>query len=154
VTSAQPHDWVAISAQALSVDALDAWARRPDCGAVVAFSGTARSTSTTGHDIVALEYETDDGLAEARMALVVDEARRRWPEIGAVAVHHRVGRVELLESAVVVVVSAPHREAAFDAARFCIDAVKRSVPMWKHEIWEGGSQWSDTVQEIVHAREV
>ena len=154
MTSAQPHDWVAISAQDISIDTLDAWARRPDCGAVVAFSGTARSTSTTGHDIVALEYETDSGLAEARMGAVVAEARKRWPDLGAVAVHHRVGRVALLEAAVIVVVSAPHRESAFEAARFCIDAVKRSVPMWKREIWEGGSQWSDAAQGIVHAREV
>ena len=154
MTSAQPHDWVAISAEALSLDVLDAWARRPDCGAVVSFCGTARTTSTIHHDIVALEYETDSGLAEARMRSVVAEARTRWPDIGAVALHHRVGRVALMESAVVVVVSAPHRESAFDAARFCIDALKRSVPMWKREIWEGGSQWSDAAQGIVHAREV
>lgn len=154
MTSPEPLDWVAVSAQALSLDALDAWARRPDCGAVVSFCGTARSSSTIAHDIVALEYETDARLAESRMSALVDEARKRWPEIGAVGVHHRVGRVELTQSAVIVVVSAPHRQSAFEAARFCIDAVKASVPMWKREIWEGGSQWSDAAQGIVHARDL
>jgi molybdopterin synthase catalytic subunit len=66
---------------------------------------------------------------------VVDEARRRFPTIGRVALVHRVGELELTESAVVVVVSAPHRPEAFDAARYCIDAVKQSVPIWKKEQW-------------------
>ena len=72
---------------------------------MVTFCGTARSSSTTGHEIQALEYETSVELAEARIAEVVASARTRWPEIGAVAIHHRVGVVALREPAVVVVVS-------------------------------------------------
>ncbi len=147
-------DWVAVSSDALRSDELSAWARRPECGAVVTFCGTARSTSTTGHDVVALEYETEATLAERRLAEVVAEARRRWPMIGAVAVHHRVGDVALTEPAVVVVVSAPHRQEAFEAAKFCIDAVKRSVPMWKREVWEGGSAWSEESQGLIRAEDL
>lgn len=154
MTSASQLDSVAVSPAALRPDELTAWARRPECGAIVTFCGTARSTSTTGHDIIALEYETEPALAEARIASVVAEARRRWPEIGAVAVHHRVGEVRLTESAVVVVVSAPHRQEAFDAAKFCIDAVKRCVPMWKREVWEGGSAWSEESQGLVRAEDL
>ena len=147
-------EWVAISESSLDQVALDQWARRPEFGAVVSFCGTPRTTSTSRQDITALEYETDARLAETRMLAVIAEARTRWPDLGAVALHHRVGEVALLESAVVVVVSAPHRDSAFDAARFCIDALKRSVPMWKREIWHGGSAWSEEGQGIVSAHDV
>ncbi|MDE3007546.1 MAG: molybdenum cofactor biosynthesis protein MoaE [Acidobacteriota bacterium] len=147
-------DWVAISPDPLDAGALERWARRPAYGAVVTFCGTPRTSSTHDHDVVALEYETEPTLAEARLRAVSDEARRRWPELGAIVLHHRVGSVALLESAVVVVVSSPHRDAAFDAARFCIDALKRSVPMWKREVWVGGSAWSEEGQTIVSARDL
>jgi molybdopterin synthase catalytic subunit len=154
VTAKEALDWVAISPDPLDVGALESWARRPEYGAVVTFCGVPRTSSTHRHDVTALEYETEPTLAEARLRAVSDEARRRWPALGAIVLHHRVGMVALLESAVVVVVSAPHREDAFDAARFCIDALKRSVPMWKREIWVGGSAWSEEGQSIVSARDV
>lgn len=146
-------DWVSVSPSPLSSDDLVAWAVRPECGAVVTFCGTARSSSTTGHEIRALEYETSVELAEARIAEVVATARERWPELGAVAIHHRVGVVSLTEPAVVVAVSSPHRQEAFEAAQFCIDTVKRCVPMWKREIWEGGSAWSEEAQPILSVEE-
>lgn len=142
-------DWVSVSPSPLSSEDLAAWAVRPNCGAVVTFCGTARSSSTTGHEIQALEYETSVELAEARIAEIVASARARWPEVGAVAIHHRVGYVALTEPAVVVVVSSPHRREAFDAAQFCIDTLKRCVPMWKREIWEGGAAWSTDTQPIL-----
>lgn len=142
-------DWVSVSSSPLVSDDLVAWAVRPECGAVVTFCGTARSTSTTGHEIQALEYETSVELAESRIAEVVASARSRWTELGAVAIHHRVGVVALMEPAVVVVVSSPHRREAFEAAQYCIDTVKRCVPMWKREIWEGGSAWSEEAQDIL-----
>lgn len=154
MSAADSFDWVAICDDALEAAVLDQWARRPEFGAVVTFSGTPRTTSSSGHAVTALEYETDATLAEMRMAAVIEEARARWPDVGAVALHHRVGEVALRESAVVVVVSAPHRQSAFEAARFCIDALKRSVPMWKREIWDGGSAWSEEGQSIVRAHDV
>lgn len=141
-------DWISVTDSPLSSDALTTWATRPDCGAVVTFSGTVRNSSTTGHEIQALEYETSVELAEGRIGEIVAEARRRWPDLVAVAVHHRSGHVALGEAAVVVAVSAPHRREAFEGAQFCIDTLKRSVPMWKRELWEGGSAWSSEAQPI------
>ncbi|MGH3733023.1 MAG: molybdopterin synthase catalytic subunit [Acidimicrobiales bacterium] len=154
MTTTPASDWVAVSADALCPEDLRAWTLRPECGAVVMFCGTARSTSTSGHEVTILEYETEPALAEARLVGVVNEARRRWPEIGAVALHHRVGQVALTEPAVVVVVSAAHRGEAFDAARFCIDALKRCVPMWKREVWEGGSAWSEESEGLVRVEDL
>ena len=113
-----------------------------------------RNSSTTGHEITSLEYETSVELAESRIANVVDVARSRWPALGAVAVHHRIGEVELGGVAVVVAVSSPHRQEAFEAAKFCIDAVKTTVPMWKREVWEGGSTWSEETSDIVNVQDL
>lgn len=154
MTVTSTREWVRVTESPLSPDELSAWAVRPECGAVVTFSGTARSSSTTGNEIQALEYETSVELAESRMAEVVAAARARWPETGAIAIHHRVGLVALTEPAVVVAVSAPHRSEAFEAAQFCIDTVKRCVPMWKRELWEGGSCWSQEGQPILRVDDV
>jgi molybdopterin synthase catalytic subunit len=154
VTVTSTADWVSVSPLPLSSNDLSEWAVRPDCGAVVTFCGTARSSSTTGHDILSLEYETSIELAESRIIEVVASARTRWPEIGNVAVHHRVGVVPLSEPAVVVVVSSPHRHEAFAAAQFCIDTVKRCVPMWKREVWEDGSAWSEEAQPLLRVDDV
>jgi molybdopterin synthase catalytic subunit len=96
-----------------------------------------------------LEYETSVELAYESIAKVVATARSRWPMLAAVAIHHRIGRVELGETAVIVVVSCPHRREAFEAAQFCIDTLKQSVPMWKRELWDGGSAWSDDSHDIL-----
>jgi molybdopterin synthase catalytic subunit len=154
VDGAHARDWILVSESPLTASALTSWATRPECGAVVTFCGTARSTSTFEHSILALEYETSVELAEGRIAQVVDSARSRWPALVAVAIHHRVGLVALGEPAVVIVVSSPHRRAAFEASQFCIDTVKKCVPMWKREIWEGGSAWSEEAQGIVDVKDV
>ena len=141
-------DWIEVTTSSISPNALIEWATRPECGAVVTFCGTVRRTSTTHDNVVALEYETDEAMARHRMAQIVATARRRWPMIESIAIHHRVGRVELGETAVVVAVSCPHRREAFDAAQFCIDTLKASVPLWKRELWAGGSAWSSDTNEI------
>jgi molybdopterin synthase catalytic subunit len=142
VESPRELEWIALSPSPLSASDLLAWATRPHCGAIVTFSGTVRESSHELTDVQALEYETSVEFAEKRIREVVTEARSRWPTLGAIAIHHRVGRVELGESAVIVVVSSPHRPEAFEAAQFCIDAVKDTVPIWKKELWTGGSRWS------------
>ena len=145
----EENEWVAVSAQPLRPDDLATWVTRADCGAVVTFCGVARSTSSFEHEIIELEYETDVALAESRIRDVVAVARDRWPVVRAIAIHHRIGTVKNREPAVVVAVASPHRREAFDAAQFCIDALKRTVPMWKREVWEGGSAWSEDAQDIV-----
>jgi len=151
--SIPPSDWIAITEDPLAPDELAAWVIRPNCGAVVTFSGIVRDHSNSPVEVIALEYETVPELAERRVRDVVGEARRRWPTIERIALHHRVGRVELSVATVVVAVSAPHRDVAFDAARYCIDALKASVPMWKREVWEGGSAWSDDAVPLRNARD-
>ena len=141
-------DWISVTDSELSASTLLSWAVRPHCGAVVSFCGTVRDSSSGQHDVIALEYETCLELAERSLAEIVSAARERWPSLGAVAIHHRLGRVALGETAVVVAVSSPHRTEAFEAAQYCIDSLKESVPMWKREVWEGGSAWSGESRPI------
>jgi molybdopterin synthase catalytic subunit len=130
------------------------WAVRPDCGAVVLFSGTARDHAPDRPEVSRLEYEAYEEQVVPRLEGVANEARSRWPVIGRIVLLHRVGVVPIGSSAVVVVVSAPHRPEAFEAARFCIDAIKAAVPIWKHEVWDGGEAWGEDTQALVPAHEV
>ncbi len=146
----QASEWVVVTADSLRPDQVAGWVTRPDCGAVVTFCGTARANSTLEHEIIELEYDTDITLAETRIRAVTAVVRQNWPVVRAIAVHHRIGTVPVTDTAVVVAVSSPHRREAFEAAQFCIDAVKRTVPMWKREVWRGGSAWSAEAQDIVN----
>jgi molybdopterin synthase catalytic subunit len=141
-------DWIALVDGPLPADEAAAWAVQPSCGAVVTFSGTARDHAGDRNDVTELEYEAYEEQAQPRMRAVVAEARRRWPVLGRVALIHRLGRVPLGESAVVVVAAAPHRAEAFDAARFVIDALKATVPIWKRERWAGGDEWGLDAQHV------
>jgi molybdopterin synthase catalytic subunit len=76
-----------------------------------------------------------------RFEAIDTELRQRWPETGRVVLIHRTGSLALGESSVIAVVSAPHRAEAFEAARFAIDALKLSAPIWKHEVWSDGADW-------------
>jgi molybdopterin synthase catalytic subunit len=76
-----------------------------------------------------------------KLSLVADDARIRWPDIGRLVLLHRVGRLNVGDVAVVVAASTPHRAEAFAAAQFCIDTLKLTVPIWKRETWDGGSDW-------------
>jgi molybdopterin synthase catalytic subunit len=141
-------DWVALSPAPLPVAAASTWVVRPDCGATVTFTGTARDHAPGRPGVHRLEYEAYEGPAVARMRALVTEARHRWPTVGRIALLHRTGTVELEDAAVVVAVSAPHRAEAFEAARFAIDELKRSVPIWKREAWAGGESWGLEAQHI------
>ncbi len=143
--------WLGLSAAPLPVDEALAWAGRPDCGAVVLFSGTVRDHAEGREGVEQLEYEAYESQVVPRMGEVAAEARVRWPPVGRIALLHRVGVLGVGESAVVVVASAPHRDEAFAAAKFCIDTLKRSVPIWKRETWAGGESWGLEAQHIVDA---
>jgi molybdopterin synthase catalytic subunit len=146
--------WLGLSGDSLPVTAASEWVVRPDCGAVVVFSGTARDHAPGRPGVELLEYEAYDEQVVPKLQTIVDEVRARWPAVGRIAMVHRTGVVPVQESAVVVAVSAPHREEAFAAARFCIDAVKASVPIWKHETWAGGEAWGNDTHDLVDAGEV
>lgn len=141
-------EWFAISAQPLPVGAIYDWAVRPDCGAVVLFSGIVRDHADGRDGVESLEYEAYESAALERFAAIAAEARTRWPAIGRVALLHRIGRLELGESAVVAAVSSPHRPEAFEAARYAIDTLKVAAPIWKHETWSDGSGWGTDAAAI------
>ena len=135
-------DWIAISEGELPVDDAWRWAGVPECGGIVTFCGTVRDHSDGRAGVTSLEYEAYEEHVVPRLAAVASTARSRWPQIGRLALLHRVGRLVVGEVAVVVVASTPHRAEAFAAAEFCIDTLKHTVPIWKRETWEGGADWS------------
>jgi MoaE-MoaD fusion protein len=111
----------------------------PDAGAIATFIGTTRRTSR-GRVVTHLEYDAYAGMAEAEMARIADGVRARH-EVRAVAMTHRTGHVPLGEASIVIAVAAAHRGAAMDACREAIDILKRTVPIWKKEVFEGGEEW-------------
>lgn len=127
------------------------WCTTPDCGAVVSFSGVVRDHAEGRHDVVAMTYEAYEAPALQRLAEILSETRNRWPDVGRLALLHRLGELELGEASVVVVAASPHRDVAFDAGRFAIDTLKTSVPIWKKEHFSGQSEWalrSNDVQSV------
>ncbi len=146
--------WIALSGDPLPVGAATEWVVRPGCGAVVVFTGTARDHAADRPEVNRLEYEAYEEQAIPRLEAVAAEARHRWPGIGAIALLHRTGVLDVGDAAVVVAVSTPHRAEAFAAARFAIDSVKASVPIWKHESWDGGACWGLEAQHLVPAGDV
>jgi molybdopterin synthase catalytic subunit len=145
-------DWIALTSDPLPVDVALAWATRPDCGAVVTFSGTVRDHAEGRDEVTALDYEAYDGPVLARLALIAEETRQRWPMAGRLALMHRTGHLVVGETSVVVVASAPHRAEAFEAACFAIDTLKLTVPIWKKETWAGGSDWGSDASPVGEVR--
>jgi len=142
------QDWVLISSSPLSAGPATGWATRANGGAVVSFCGTARTHSPVHDEVEALEYETNGECAERSIRRIIGAARTRGPDLDAVGVHHRIGRIVLTEIATVAGASAPHRHDAFETAQFYIDTRKKSVPMWKPELWRGGATWSSDTRAI------
>lgn len=141
-------DWVALSSGTLPVTELLAWVERPDCGATVLFSGTVRDHAEGRPGVTGLEYEAYAEQVEPRLARLVDATRQCWCHLGRVALLHRTGTLAVGECSVLVAVSAPHRGEAFAAARWAIDQLKATVPIWKRERWEGGQDWGSSAQTI------
>jgi molybdopterin synthase catalytic subunit len=136
-----PADWIALTNEVLPSDAATAWATTPRAGAVVCFLGVVRDHAEGRDGVTALTYEAYEDAARTRLAEIAVETRRRWPEVERLALLHRLGHLELSEASVLVVASSPHRAEAFEAARFAIDTLKETVPIWKQEHWPGGRDW-------------
>jgi molybdopterin synthase catalytic subunit len=145
---------VAIISDELSLSDAVTWAERSDCGAVATFSGTVRDHSDGRPGVVHLEYEAYEPYATARLADVAHEARQRFGGLGRIAVLHRTGVLDVGDVSVVVVVSAAHRAEALGAIRFCIDAIKTTVPIWKRETWATGSDWSSCSHPLAEPSEL
>jgi len=110
-----------------------------DCGAIATFVGIVRDEHG-GRRVLWLEYEAYEPLAIKAFARIDEEAGERWPSI-ALAIHHRIGRLEIGEASVVIAAASPHRPEAFAACRYAIERIKQIAPIWKHEHFEGGDVW-------------
>ena len=113
------------------------------------FSGVVRE-ETGGRRVKFLEYEAHAPMAAAKMREIASAVRARWPGVRGVALLHRIGRLEIGESSVMIAVSSPHRGEAFDACRFAIDTLKETVPVWKKEYFEDGEVWVGLQGECDH----
>lgn len=128
-----------LSDEALSLDRVVDEVRSERAGAIATFSGTTRIESR-GRTVIHLDYEAYEGMAEGVMAEIAGELESMYDLCG-IAIHHRIGRVSIGETSVVIAVSAPHRQDALAACKDAIDQLKERVPLWKKEVYEGGEEW-------------
>jgi len=128
-----------LSTEPLDLRAAVAEVESEDAGAVATFIGTVRRRSR-GRAVLYLEYEAYEEMAEQMLRTLAAELKARHT-LTEIAIHHRVGRVEIGEPSVVIAVSAPHRAPALEACREAIDTLKETIPLWKKEVYEGGAEW-------------
>ncbi|MGD2105878.1 MAG: molybdenum cofactor biosynthesis protein MoaE [Anaerolineae bacterium] len=129
-----------ITPKPLSIDDVVARLASPANGAVGTFVGVVRG-ETDGHKTEYLEYEAYPDMAEKQLSQIGDEIQGRWPTIREVAIVHRIGRLEIGETIVVIAVSSAHRQEVFAATHYAIDRLKQIVPVWKKEVWTDGEEW-------------
>ena len=130
---------VAIGSAPLDVRAIVASVAAGGDGAVATFAGLVRDHNL-GRRVLFLEYEAYEALAVKALELIVAEAREAWPDT-RLAVHHRIGRLEVGDASVAIAAASPHRAHAFAACRYAIERVKQIAPIWKHEHFEDGDVW-------------
>jgi molybdopterin synthase catalytic subunit len=140
-TPALNSDLILLVREPIDAAALVRHVRAGEDGAVVTFDGCVRNHSH-GRCTLYLDYEAYESMALAKIQEIATQLHEKFP-IDRVAVAHRLGRLEIGETSVFIAVSAPHRPAAFDACRFAIDALKRTVPIWKKEYFADGAVWAD-----------
>jgi molybdopterin synthase catalytic subunit/molybdopterin converting factor small subunit len=140
VSGGSGGDVYRVVTEPLSPDAIAAEVDDAGAGGIVIFSGVVRN-ETGGRSVKFLEYEAHAPMAEAKMREIGDDVRARWAGVRRVAILHRIGRLEIGESSVLIAVSAAHRGDAFEACRYAIDTLKRTVPVWKKEHFEDGEVW-------------
>ena len=134
-------DLILLVHKPIDADALVNHVRTGADGAIVTFDGCVRNQSH-GRPTLYLDYEAYESMALAKMREIAAEVHAKF-SIDRVAIAHRLGHLEIGETSVFIAVSAPHRAAAFDACRYVIDTLKRSVPIWKKEYFEDGAVWAD-----------
>ena len=134
-------DSFAITFAPLSLEEVYALTDDPANGAVVVMSGMVRN-QTDGKAVVALEYQAYEPMAMVIFRQIAQQIRNTWPDVNRIAIHHRVGRLQIGEISVLVAVGCPHRSEAFEACRYGIDTLKHNAPIWKKEHWgDGSSSW-------------
>jgi len=134
-------DIVELTEAALDIGAISASVTHPTTGATALFVGTTRD-NFQGKEVVRLEYEAYEGMARKQLVALCGEMRQRWKDIHSIAIHHRLGLVEVTQASVVIAISSPHRQDALQAVEYCIERLKATAPIWKKEIYsEGEGQW-------------
>lgn len=131
--------YAAITSEPIDEAALAAELAGTGHGAVVSFVGRARDRSDDGREVLELVYEAYVPMAERVLGEIAEEAAERWE--AAVGIVHRVGMVPIGEAAVVIVCAAAHRDGAFQASRYAIEAIKERLPIWKRERFADGTEW-------------
>ena len=129
----------AITTSPLDQDALLRELDTTGVGAVAVFLGLVRDNNK-GRKVLFLDYEAYDALALRGLDLIVAEVTEKWPAV-RLAIHHRIGKMQIGEASVVIAAASPHRADAFAASRYAIERVKQIVPIWKHEYFDGGDVW-------------
>jgi|SRR5579859_2948347 len=130
---------IRITREPLDRDAIIAAVAHPEAGGIVTFEGVVRNHAR-GKKIRYLEYDAYAEMAEEQFARIAAEAEQRWGP-ARIAIWHRIGRLEIGEASVIIVVATPHRAQAFEACRYAIDTLKTTVPIWKKEVAEDGAEW-------------
>jgi molybdopterin synthase catalytic subunit len=128
--------------QPIDLNELVRFVTDPEAGAVATFIGTTRNNNE-GRKVIALDYEGYTEMAEKELRRIGEDAKTKWP-ICRMAITHRLGPVQIGEASVIIAVSSAHRDAAFAACRFAIEEIKKAVPIWKKEVFEGGEVWIGT----------
>lgn len=139
VSGGSSHDFFELTTEPIDVGSVARRVVLPECGAIVSLDGFTREW-TKGRRTKYLIYEAYDGMAVSEMQRLGDEAHKRF-DIAHIGIVHRTGRLEIGETSVVISVSAPHRKAAFEACQWAITELKRTVPIWKKEVYEDGEAW-------------
>ena len=130
---------IAIGPEALDLSRLAAAVAEGTDGGIVTFLGVVRNHNA-GRRVRYLEYDAYEPLAVKVFARIAEEARERWPGV-RLALHHRIGRLQIGDASVAIAAASPHRADAFAACRYAIERVKQIAPIWKHEFFEGGDVW-------------
>jgi molybdopterin synthase catalytic subunit len=140
-TNTKTQDNLAIVFAPLCLEEIYALVESSGNGAIVVMSGTVRD-NTDGKKVTYLEYQAYEPMAIAVFASIAEEIRKEWPEINTIAIHHRIGKLQIGEISVLVAVGSPHRGEAFAACQRAIDTLKHNAPIWKKEFWlDGSSSW-------------
>lgn len=131
-----------VTDQSLNLQELVDFVTDPEAGAIATFIGTTRNNNE-GRKVVALDYDAYPEMAEKELKRIGEDAGNKWP-ICRMAIAHRIGPVQITQASVMIAVSSAHRDAAFAACRFAIEEIKKTVPIWKKELYEGGELWIGT----------
>ena len=130
---------IKITSEKLNLDKCYEFVTDDSCGGIVAFVGTVRN-STQKKEVIQLEFSTYQAMAVKEMQYIAEIALKKF-SIKKIAIHHAKGMLQIGDIPVIIVVSAPHRKAAFEACEFAIDTLKETVPIWKKEHFSDGEVW-------------